>query len=723
MEYTPEQAGENNPDKKINTKKSSTNKSKGLPSQSSIAFENTNGYQPPEYKPTNGKDTHTNDTNFRPSLLKPDKVFGIAVCGDVMLNKMEVAIIDTEVYQRMRKIKQLGSTYTVYPSAVHTRFEHSLGVVKKADLIISKIRQNKHNVAGEGEISDELELIIRLMALLHDIGHMPFGHTLEDEFGIFTRHDEHIARWDYFIGKNTEIGKIIVENFTKYYEECDQHQESRGTQPNTDPKERANSLFDRFYNLIICDKKFKTPQLREDAFAYDIVSNTVCADLLDYLERDSTFTGLNMKPHPRFLDFFFIKKITVKEKIYNCDTQKEESTKFTQNRIAIRVFKTGKKELRHDIISELIQLLRFRYYLGERVYYHHTKIKSGTMLSGAVLRAKELGYFDPSAKFMSNKSEDEKKIIRNTGFPESDLIFNIHDMGDDELIYYLKNLDANKVNYNERKAVEAIKELATAYDARDLYKEIIYETKNTLHIDDKYDIASIEAGEPEKARNKLAIHLYDHFIKPGTCKTKMEIEDGICEYLDDMQPGDLLIYCPSFNMAMKLAKMKVVNEDQEDYELWKFPHPAIGEECSSIIHNHQALWAIRVFVKKIFIIESNGDDLNAAGEDLKKRKYVFYDKLIRKYCKWKVFSKPSEEKTSSKEFWKEYINFILWKVENNALQDDEKQLIPVNEQTKSKAANIRQTQVKELAGILSDNTQTYDKKIAVYQAVAEILNG
>ena len=548
-------------------------------------------------------------------FLIPDKTFGVAVCGDVMLNKMEVEIVNTQIFQRLRKVKELGSTYLVYPSATHTRFEHSLGAVKKADLIILKNRKNQHSQEKEKSITAEEEQIIRLLALLHDIGHMPFGHTIEDEFGVFKSHDKHQTRWEFFLGEFSEIGKIIIKHHGKQF-------------------------YERFFGLIKCDKNFEKRE--NDAFMYDIVSNTVCADLLDYLERDCFYTNLKLKYHPRFLDYFFIKEVKNKE------------TNKNERRIAIRIYKKG-KEIRHDNISELIQLLRNRYYLGERVYYHHAKILTGTILSGAVARAKEARCFEkiqmPAALGLN---DDNEKILENK-IEDDQALYNIHEMGDEQLITYLKDLPKKGKSTDNQKLIAAAERLAKNFDNRFLYKEIIYKTKKDLNIDDKLDIEPIDKGEYDKVKNKVALTIHNKLIKDGSYVNRLKIEDTICNYLGDMKSGDVLIYCPPFDMTMKLAKMKVVNNEGVDFELKDYNDVTIKEECESIIKKHQSLWALRVFVHPEFVDKKHKEYQS---------KYSEYQSYIKDYINWQLLVEPGsdEENTKGKVFWDKIIRLRIHEI-------------------------------------------------------------
>ncbi len=89
--------------------------------------------------------------------------------GDIFITEREFEAIDTPEFQRLRRIKQLGMAFMVYPSANHTRFEHSLGALHLAGRIADRLGLE------EGERRD-----VRLAALLHDMGHGPLSHTSEE---------------------------------------------------------------------------------------------------------------------------------------------------------------------------------------------------------------------------------------------------------------------------------------------------------------------------------------------------------------------------------------------------------------------------------------------------------------------------------------------------------------------------------------------------------------
>jgi uncharacterized protein len=193
--------------------------------------------------------------------------------GFIQINEWERAIIDHPAFQRLRRIRQLAWTDMVYPGAMHTRFEHSLGVMHVATLIYRALLK-KHedifkNTFGLVEGGKERqEARIRLAALLHDVGHSPFSHAGEE---ILPFQDE-------------KEGKRYVH---EDYSAAIIHRELRDVIENH-PHNKAN------LNLKIDDilEVLGTPQSGLSALFKDIISGQMDADRMDYLQRDSYHAGV-----------------------------------------------------------------------------------------------------------------------------------------------------------------------------------------------------------------------------------------------------------------------------------------------------------------------------------------------------------------------------------------------------------------------------------------------
>ncbi|MAF67593.1 MAG: hypothetical protein CMJ84_18300 [Planctomycetes bacterium] len=252
------------------------------------------------------------------------------VHGDVYLTHKELSILDTPQMQRLRGIKQLGTAYLVYPGAVHTRFDHSIGSVHVAQQIIDAVNLSFDlDPAGTIRISDEEARVVRMAALVHDITHIPFGHNLEDQDGIFWRHDS-AYRFQHMLGSDTQVGGVlrdlgVVEDV-----------------------------------LAILAPEDGGPPI--PPYWRQIVSGTVASDILDYLARDAYFTGLRLEVDSRVTSYFKVHRASGNLFI---DLTKHDL-------------------LREDILSEIVRMLEARYYFTERVYYHHAKVASGAMVARAV---------------------------------------------------------------------------------------------------------------------------------------------------------------------------------------------------------------------------------------------------------------------------------------------------------------------------------------------------
>ena len=110
------------------------------------------------------------------------------IWNNIRVDTLALELVDTPVFQRLRYVRQLGLTYLVYPGATHTRFEHALGAYHLCRIAIGLLRERKVN--GISEISDEECTVTTIAALLHDVGHYPFSHALEE---IGAMHHEEVA--------------------------------------------------------------------------------------------------------------------------------------------------------------------------------------------------------------------------------------------------------------------------------------------------------------------------------------------------------------------------------------------------------------------------------------------------------------------------------------------------------------------------------------------------
>ncbi len=109
------------------------------------------------------------------------------VWNNIRVDELTLKLVDTEVFQRLRYVRQLGWTYLVYPGATHSRFEHALGTYHLSRRTLALLCEAEDSAS----IGDDEQAIVRSAALLHDVGHYPFSHALEE---IGALHHEDVAR-------------------------------------------------------------------------------------------------------------------------------------------------------------------------------------------------------------------------------------------------------------------------------------------------------------------------------------------------------------------------------------------------------------------------------------------------------------------------------------------------------------------------------------------------
>ncbi|MEM0372109.1 MAG: HD domain-containing protein [Ignisphaera sp.] len=172
------------------------------------------------------------------------------VHGYIELSDIELDIVNTSIFQRLRYVKQLATAWYVYPGATHTRFSHSLGAMHIAGLIASKFYR-----LGYIYDVDDIQLL-RLAALLHDVGHTPFSHAIEP----FYRHRLNINHED--------ISRVIISESSELRDVLSKHG------------------FDYREIIALLEGRYKEPLYNQ------LLSSDIDIDRMDYLIRDALHTGV-----------------------------------------------------------------------------------------------------------------------------------------------------------------------------------------------------------------------------------------------------------------------------------------------------------------------------------------------------------------------------------------------------------------------------------------------
>jgi uncharacterized protein len=255
----------------------------------------------------------------------------------IPLGPREEKLIGTAPFLRLQKIKQLGFVYRIWPGATHTRYEHSLGCYNLAVRALRSLLQ--HGSAGglDGVAISSIQTLV-VAALLHDIGHYPFSHTLE-ELGYPIIEHEKVGR---SIIENSEIAPIL---------ERDYHLSPERVADFIDPpKTKALPADDELLNSLL--------------------SGALDVDKLDYLPRDARacnvpYGGVDV-------------------------ARLQESLRIHPN-----VQGQRRVVVTHKGISPLHSLLHARQEMFDNIYWHHTSRAFQVMLMRAVQEALQCGALQP----------------------------------------------------------------------------------------------------------------------------------------------------------------------------------------------------------------------------------------------------------------------------------------------------------------------------------------
>jgi HD superfamily phosphohydrolase len=192
-------------------------------------------------------------------------------------------------------------------------------------VLIDAIQENALWEGGRG-LLPEVARVLRAAALVHDVTHIPFGHNIEDQSGLLERHDSP-GRFQAVLSEETALGREL----------------------------RRQGICEEVLSVLGAGTEVEEPYLQQ------MISDSICPDLMDYLRRDAYFTGLDLQYDQRVAEYFRID---------------------TKGQLFVDCAKEGL--LREDVVSEILRMLQARYFFSERVYYHHAKVAAGAMIARAV---------------------------------------------------------------------------------------------------------------------------------------------------------------------------------------------------------------------------------------------------------------------------------------------------------------------------------------------------
>ena len=260
-------------------------------------------------------------TRFRIASVIRDALY-----DRIPLTKPELALINTAAFSRLERIQQLGFVSRVWPSARHTRFEHSLGVMHLTRLAVAHLRASSEGAA----ISDEDARACVAAALLHDIGHYPFSHAIEELGQPILPHEE--------IGRQIIMGQEIAPILAHYW--------------GLDPERVAGFIFPG-----------EQPRLEVDRVLTGLLSGALDMDKLDYLPRDARACNV---PYGGVDTARLISALTI--------APVGATPALLEPRVAIR----------EKGVSPLHSLINARQAMFDNVYWHHTNRACSAMLLRAI---------------------------------------------------------------------------------------------------------------------------------------------------------------------------------------------------------------------------------------------------------------------------------------------------------------------------------------------------
>lgn len=395
-----------------------------------------------------------------------DPIYGfVTIHHDIIFDCIELP-----EFQRLRRVKQLGLTSLVYPGAQHTRFQHAIGAMHLMQIALKNLR------AKEIDISEKEEIGALLAILLHDIGHGPFSHTLEHSILDDVNHENISSHLMHQINAQMN-GKLSLA-------------------------------------IQIFENKYDRP------FFHQLVSSQMDMDRLDYLRRDSFYTGVS------------------------------EGTVGIERIIQMLNVRNNQLIIDQKGIYSVEKFLMARRFMYWQVYLHKTSIAADELLLNILKRAKAL--------------IDTQETIKVSPYLQFFLenSFSKHDLSNPDVIENFCNLDDSEIysaikiwqNSNDKTLSTLCKMLIN----RDLLKIELFDSP----------ISSQSVNEKISETSKyLNINLPDasYFVSVGELKNNAYTSIG-----------------DSLKIGMKNGELKELSETSEIYNLTNHQKPQVKYYITSL---------------------------------------------------------------------------------------------------------------------------------------------
>ena len=345
----------------------------------------------------------------------------------------------------------------------------------------------------------------RLGALLHDIGHLPAGHTFEDELGVFAKHDS-VSRIEFILDRTEwlsapydSLGALVDRSYAELMPL---------TGHDAKPRELLLALVASDYATVRGNGALgETPDFRLGV-CRDLIGNTICGDLLDYLHRDLHHLGKHKQFDTRLIDYMEVRRDTAGD-------------------ARLVVYLRGGDRVRTDGVSAILDLLESRYSLYEMALYHRTKLAATSMLERAV--------------------SELAAMLGDTWLEQ--LPEQLLDWSDAEMLVNLRAAAltaAADVEGPDRGRLEAVATQLVRVRHRVLHKKLYQRFRDQLSAPDADRIEALYAYSPDRDEARHAAG-----GRRVTALRQLEADFGL-------PPLTLAMYCPPPAMGTKVAEVQIL---------------------------------------------------------------------------------------------------------------------------------------------------------------------